>query len=64
MIAKGQERGRLTSGGGTTLPVSRHGTNDRRGVEPPGQTHAHRNVAPQTDAHGILEQLCERVFDP
>ena len=64
VIAKGQERGRPINAGGTALAVARHGANDRRRVEPAGETHAYRNVASQTDAHGILEQLCERVFDP
>src|SRR5439155_16341450 len=38
-------------------------TNDCRGVEPPGQTHADGNVAPQADSHGVFEQLRQYPFD-
>ena len=60
VIAEGHE-GRLSSV--TSLAISRHGTRDRRGVEPPGQTHTDGNVAPQPNAHGVLEQLREPFFD-
>ena len=61
VIAKRQEGSRRCPV--TSLTVSSHGANDRRGVEPPGQTHANGNVTPQTDSDCIFEQLRECFLD-
>src|SRR5207247_1719745 len=59
--AEGQDRRRRLSSV-TNSAVSRHGANDRRGVEPPGQTDANRHVAPQTESDGAFEQLRDRFL--